>query len=143
MRGLDLDARPGIVRLEESLDADEVVRRLEASGFEAVRVDRAPVFDKNTLMHALYQALELPAWFGFNLDALADALGSLQRKRGRRRVLVFQDFGILEDADPELAEVFCEIVDEACAPPDAGLVAAVLLSGRDRVARGSLQSTSG
>lgn len=127
MRGLDLDSRKGIVRLEEPFDADEIVRRLDASGFHAVRVDRAPVFDKATLMHALYQALELPAWFGFNLDALADALGSLQTKQGRRWVLVFQGFTVLEDADPELAETFCEIVDEACATPDAALVAAVLL----------------
>ncbi len=37
---------------------------------------------------------------------------------------------LLEDNDPELAEAFCEIVDEACALLQAGLVAAVLLSGR-------------
>jgi len=82
------------------------------------------------LMHALYQALQLPAWFGFNLDALADALAALEAINGRRWVLVFQDFTVLEDSDPELAETFCEIVDEACALPKAGLVAAVLLAGR-------------
>ncbi len=130
MKHLDLDLRPGIVRLEDALDADAVVERLAAAGFHAVRVDRAPVFDRETLMHALYQALQLPAWFGFNLDALADALGALEAIKGRRWVLVFQDFTVLEDSDPELAEAFCEIADETCALPHAGLVAAVLLSGR-------------
>ncbi len=130
MRGIDLDARQGIVRLDDPMDADRVVAGLNAAGYEAVRVDRAPVFDKDTLMHALYQALELPAWFGFNLDALADALNALGPKQGKRWVLVFQDFTVLEDADPDLAETFCELVDEACLLPEAGLVAAVLLQGR-------------
>ncbi|MBY6203566.1 barstar family protein [Halomonas denitrificans] len=130
MSGIDLDARQGIVRLDDPFDADTLVGRLSAAGYEAVRVDRAPVFDRDTLMHALYQALELPAWFGFNLDALADALNALEPKQGKRRVMVFQDFTLLEDADPDLAETFCEIVDEACLLPEAGLVAAILLQGR-------------
>lgn len=130
MNEFDLDARAGIVRLTDPLDARQLVDRLNATGFVAVRVDRAPVFDKDTLLHALYQALALPAWFGFNLDALADVLGALEPQQGQRWVLVFQDFSLLEDSDPELAESFCEIVDEACALPNAGLVAAVLLAGK-------------
>lgn len=133
MRGMDLDARQGIVRLDAEDDnrfgADKLVERLNAAGYHAVHVDRAPVFDKDTLMHALYQSLELPAWFGFNLDALADALNTLEPRQGKRWVLVFQDFTVLEDADPELAETVCELVDEACVLPEAGLVAAVLLHG--------------
>lgn len=131
MSAFDLDLQGGVVRVERPMDADKAVHRLNASGFHAVRVDRAPVFDKDTLMHALYQALELPAWFGFNLDALADALESLEPKQGRRWVLVFQDFTVLEDADPELAETFCELVDEVCVLPEAGLVAAILMQGRE------------
>ncbi len=130
MKGLDLDFRGGIMRLEEPMDAEQAVNRFVEAGFHAVRVDRAPVFDRETLLHALYQALELPAWFGFNLDALADALAALEPRQGRRWVLVFQDFSILEENDHELAEVFCEMVDEACALPQAGLLAAVLLPGK-------------
>lgn len=129
MNAFDLDIQGGVVRIERTMDAERVVDRLNASGFHAVRVDRAPVFDKDTLLHALYQALELPAWFGFNLDALADALSELRTRQGKRWVLVFQDFTLLEDADPALAETFCEIVDEACELPEAGLVAAVLMPG--------------
>jgi RNAse (barnase) inhibitor barstar len=127
----DLDIRSGVVRVERPMEADRAVDRLNATGFRAVRVDRAPVFDRDTLMHALYQALELPAWFGFNLDALADALNGLRPRQGKRWVLVFQNFSVLEDADAELAEIFCEIVEEACGLPEAGLVAAVLIHGRD------------
>jgi len=129
---LDPDARSGIIRLEDRWSAVQVVERLTAAGYRAVRVDRAPVFDKATLMHALYQSLALPAWFGFNLDALADSLAALDARDGRRWVLVFQDFDVLERSDPELAETFCEIVDEAAALPEAGLAAAVLLPGTPR-----------
>ena len=131
MSAFDLDMQGGVLRIERPMDADRAVDRLNASGFHAVRVDRAPVFDKDTLMHALYQALELPAWFGFNLDALADALNALEPKQGKRWVLVFQDFTVLEDADPELAETFCGLVDDACVLPEAGLVAAILMQGHD------------
>ena len=40
-------------------------------------IDRAPVFDKTSLMHAIYQSCAMPAWFGFNWDALIDSLSSL------------------------------------------------------------------
>ncbi len=51
---------------------EAVMQQLREQGVQPVWVDRAPVFDKATLLHALYQALQLPAWFGFNWDALEE-----------------------------------------------------------------------
>lgn len=88
----------------------QVVRKLEADGVDAVWVDRAPVFDRTTLLHALYQALQLPAWFGFNWDALEECLLELNSTAGRPVVLVFNDFELLEERNPGVAHTFLEIV---------------------------------
>ena len=91
-------------RVESALGA------LRAQGLDPVWVDRAPVFDKTTLLHALYQSLQLPGWFGFNWDALADALGELASESAVPRVLVFADFALLESSDSESAAIFLDIL---------------------------------
>ena len=88
----------------------EVERKLDAAGVDAVWVDRAPVFDRATLLHALYQALQLPAWFGFNWDALEECLADLNNADGKPFVLVFTDFEVLEERDPAAADTFLDIV---------------------------------
>ncbi|MFO0584522.1 MAG: barstar family protein [Anaeromyxobacter sp.] len=87
--------------------------RLEADGWEAVRVDRAPVFDRATLLHALYQACRFPAWFGFNWDALLDALAEPPPAPARGRALVFAGLDLLEEREPETARTFLEVVADA------------------------------
>lgn len=97
-------------RAPDSGEVNEVVARLRADGLEAVWVDRAPVYDKTTLLHALYQSLSLPADFGFNWDALEDALFGPEDPEARPRVLVFRDFELLEERDPDSARIFLDIV---------------------------------
>lgn len=87
-----------------------VLARLQAEGVDAVWVDRAPVFDKASLLHALYQALPLTADFGFNWDALEDALFGPEGPESPPRVLVFRDLELLEERDPETARAFLDIV---------------------------------
>jgi hypothetical protein len=58
-------------------DLERLVGSFTRSGWYATVVDRAPVFNKATLLHALYQAGRFPAYFGFNWDALADTLSDL------------------------------------------------------------------
>lgn len=98
---------------------EAMLRAIAADGTEAVWVDRAPVFDKPTLLHALYQALQLPAWFGFNWDALHDVLS--ERGREEPFVLVFEDFRLLEERDPDSAATFVDIVESVAADPATGL----------------------
>lgn len=108
-----------------------VLERLRSEGYDAVWVDRAPVFDKATLLHALYQALALPAHFGFNWDALADALFGPENGEAPPRVLVFRDLELLEERDPESARVFLEIIDEVAANP-ASTLAGLIRAGAAR-----------
>jgi hypothetical protein len=104
---------------------EAVLARLRADGIEGAWVDRAPVFDKETLLHALYQSLHLPAWFGFNWDALQDALFGPENADAPPRMLVFRDFELLEERDPESARMFLEIVDTVAADPASTLIGMV------------------
>ncbi len=89
---------------------------LRADGWYVATLDRAPVFSKDTLMHALYQSGEYPAHFGFNWDALLDALRDLSWLAGKRGIaLVWRNPGVLETRAPEAYATFLEILDEACA----------------------------
>ena len=102
-----------IVRWPEQSSADNEIGRvmdaIDASRFHAVWVDVEPVEDKSGLLTALYAALQLPSWFGFNYDALQDALEMLEPFNGLTWVLVFKNFGALERNDPECARIFLDI----------------------------------
>ncbi|MEY6432114.1 barstar family protein [Thioalkalicoccus limnaeus] len=102
---------------------------LEGAGYRVVLVDRAPVFDKDTLLHALYQGCAFPAYFGFNWDALADMLTAKQTDDDRPMILVFQQFESLRRRAPEVAETFLEIVGEACGTAGGAVKRLILLNG--------------
>lgn len=100
---------------------EAVMQRLREQGVQPVWVDHAPVFDKATLLHALYQALQLPAWFGFNWDALEECLRDLSDNGSMPQVLVFNDFELLEERDPATAEMLLDIIRAISAQPAATL----------------------
>lgn len=119
----DLDA---LLKEVESADGDavlhipasalpELTRRLEASHYFVALVDRAPTFDKTTLLHALYQSCEMPAYFGFNWDALQDSLNDFSWRPAKGYVLVFRNFALLETRAPEDAKTFLEIAEDVSA----------------------------
>jgi len=90
-----------------------LLARLREAGWEAERVDRAPVFDAPTLHHALYQACRFPAWFGFNWDALLDCLADGPEAPAKGRALLFAGLDLLEEREPETARTFLEVVRDA------------------------------
>ena len=105
----------------DSAQVRDLVGRLRADGLDAIWVDRAPVFDKATLLHALYQAIPLTADFGFNWDALEDALYGPEEPGAPPRVLVFRDFELLEERDPATARMFLDIVRTVAGNPASTL----------------------
>jgi RNAse (barnase) inhibitor barstar len=83
---------------------------LGALGFVVLHLDRAAVFNKETLLHAFYQAAKFPAYFGFNWDALADLLMDfhwLPKHNGV--VLILQNTTLLE---PDVLSTLLEITEE-------------------------------
>jgi len=109
-----------VVEAPAALEAP-LLKALEAHGWRAVRVDRAPVYGRDTLLHALYQACELPGWFGFNWDALLDCLTDWYWHPAAGHALVFRDLGLLEESSPDVADDFLDVIDEARVERDAPL----------------------
>jgi RNAse (barnase) inhibitor barstar len=100
------------VVLESTQTIKEVLSELRAAGYFAVLVDRAPVFNKETLLHALYQSCMFPAHFGFNWDALEDTLSSFSWNDAKGYVLVFRNFGVLQERASNVAETLLSIVQD-------------------------------
>jgi RNAse (barnase) inhibitor barstar len=106
-----LRTNDGLLETTQSVKA--TLTELREAGYFAVLVDRAPVFDKETLLHALYQSCIFPAYFGFNWDALEDTLKSdwLEPTGDLKGyVLVFRNFTVLEERAKNVAETFLDIV---------------------------------
>ncbi|HEX4927308.1 MAG TPA: barstar family protein [Burkholderiales bacterium] len=67
--------------------AAQIVDAARGSSLEVVRIDaKQGVFD------ALARALEFPAWFGRNWDALEDCLGDLSWRPAGGELLLFETF---------------------------------------------------
>ena len=87
---------------------------IAAAGWRVVVLDRAPVVDKATLLHACYQSGQYPAGFGFNWDALVDALRDLSWLEPAAGIaILWQHPDVLESRDPDTAAMFREVVEEA------------------------------
>lgn len=69
-----LNASPIIEVSAAQLEGNQLIASLKRAGLHVVRIDRAPVYNKETLLHALYQNTPFPGYFGFNWDALQDVL---------------------------------------------------------------------
>jgi hypothetical protein len=108
-------AAPALVPLSKALLRSSALRvALRAAGWYASTLDRASVFSKDTLLHALYQSGEYPAHFGFNWDALADALNDLEWLGDAQGVAMFwRNPDVLKSRAPETYATFVEIVEEA------------------------------
>jgi RNAse (barnase) inhibitor barstar len=99
-----------LIKVDGNFAIRDLVNSLNDRDFHAIVIDRAPVFDKTTLMHALYQSLRLPGYFGFNWDSLKDMLAAIDGVRGNGFVLAFTDLSLLSD---EVRNEFLEVVAEA------------------------------
>ncbi|MCG5509740.1 barstar family protein [Ectothiorhodospira lacustris] len=123
-----LDGTKPILEAPLEGEMEALMEALRARGLRAVRVDQAPVFDKDTLLHALYQSCALPAWFGFNWDALADTLGDDDIHEAKSVVLVFGYFSTLRQRSPDTCDTFLDILAEATDLPHSWVRQALLLN---------------
>ncbi len=105
---MQVAARPDL------FDSPELAAAFARAGWFAPRVDRAPVFNKVTLLHAIYQSCEFPAWFGFNWDALRDSLSDLSWCPANGYALLFRNLGLLQVRAPDDYATFIDVAQEAC-----------------------------
>ena len=78
----------------------ELTQALLLSGVYITIIDRAPIQDRDTLMHAFYQNCEFPGWFGFNWNALFDCLTDFEWAPAKGYVLIYRYPSVLQGRDP-------------------------------------------
>lgn len=69
--------------------------------------------DKHTSLVAFAEALDLPAWFGTNLDALLDALRDLPDEQGRDLEIVWDRTAPLRVSDPRAYAAIVAVLADA------------------------------
>lgn len=86
-----------------------------------------PVTSKAEALDAIGGALDFPAWYGRNLDALYDCLVDLSWLAAGEHVLVWAGHRQLEAADPEGYHAVLAVLDDATAA-SSGRPLSVLLA---------------
>lgn len=99
-----------LIKVSGDFKVRDLTSQLNDLDYHAIIIDRAPVNSRETLMHALYQNLRFPGYFGFTWDSLKDVLAGMDGIRGNGFVLAFSDFSLLDEAD---RKEFLEVVEEA------------------------------
>jgi RNAse (barnase) inhibitor barstar len=74
-----------------------------------------PVTSRAEALEAIGVALDFPAWYGHNLDALYDCLIDLSWQPAGEQVLVWTAHRQLEAADPDGYQALLAVLDEATA----------------------------
>lgn len=77
-------SRSGVYRVSAAAAIVEAARES--------RADLARIDARDDVLEGIARALEFPAWFGRNWDALEDCLGDLSWRPDRGRVLLFEAY---------------------------------------------------
>jgi RNAse (barnase) inhibitor barstar len=86
---IDGTLAPGMYRLQSGIAASELGRRLDQTGARCFRLDGRTIADKASFLAACAAALELPAYFGHNWDALDEVLTDLSWAPAARYVILY------------------------------------------------------
>ncbi|MGF1613590.1 MAG: barstar family protein [Gammaproteobacteria bacterium] len=122
-----LAAPTPLLFLPAGIPLSEVLAALRRRGLDARAMDLAAVADKAELLSAMHQTLALDGWFGFNWDALEEALYGPEDRAAPERVLVCGSFLGFRERAPADAEVFLDIVRTVAGEPGSGLRGCVMI----------------
>ena len=116
-----------VLRLPGDTDPEVVAGALRALGLEPWCADLGSARDKGTMLAGLHAALDLGEWFGFNWDALEDALHGPEDRGVPERVLILSGFSGFRGRAPEEADTLLDIVRDVALIPESGLRGCVLI----------------
>ncbi|MCA1790408.1 MAG: barstar family protein [Thioalkalivibrio sp.] len=116
-----------LLELPGDTDTDWALEALCDQGIDSRRVDLAGVSDKAGLLDAFHRALELGDWFGFNWDALEEALYGPEDRNVPERVVVITGFEVFRTHAPTDAAMVLDILRSVAETPGSGLRGCVLL----------------
>lgn len=92
LQRLNDPSKSGLYRVAGVDAVDEAVR---GSALRLWRIDLKGARDKGQLLDRLAEALQFPAWFGANWDALEDCLTDLSWSKAAGHVLLLEGAGAL------------------------------------------------
>ncbi len=98
---------------ELDLHLSDIRSTLSTHGIYTTIIDRAPIWNYESLMHAFYQNCEFPGWFGFNWNALKDSLCDFEWAPATGYVLIYQNPSLLKRADMEDWEKLASVLKSA------------------------------
>jgi len=116
-----------VLRLDRSTAVEELVTVLQLHGLDPRVVDLTPLSGKAELLESLHRTLELDPWFGFNWDALEEALHGPEKSDAPERVLVCSGFQEFCERAPADAGVLLNIIRAVARIPTSGLRGCVLI----------------
>ncbi len=122
-----LESPEPVLELDDEATVAGVLAALQERGFDARTVDLGPFSGKAELLQALHGILELDEWFGFNWDALEEALHGPGEEDSAGRVLVCTGFRQFQSRAPEDAAIFLDILRTVASTPESGLRGCVLI----------------
>jgi RNAse (barnase) inhibitor barstar len=99
--------------------ADALCALATSLGLRCARIDLRGCLQKDDLLERIAAALEFPAWFGQNWDALLDSLADPGDPDVPGRVLVFEHAGELRGAQPEIFSTLVAVLGDAAAAWEA------------------------
>jgi hypothetical protein len=107
---------PGLYRLTQPTAADEIARLATRRGWRFARLAGRQITSKAAFLAACAAALDFPAYFGRNWDALADSVRDLSWAETERGYLVlYEDAGVFAAAAPADFMVALDILRSAVA----------------------------
>jgi RNAse (barnase) inhibitor barstar len=84
-------------------------------GLDCTRVDLSGCCEKSELLARLAKALDFPAWFGHNWDALADCITDLGWRPAMGYVLILEHAAALQQNQPEVFDTALAILADTAA----------------------------
>lgn len=94
LQRLEDAAKSGVYR---SAHARDIGDALQGSALMLRRIDLAGAAGKEAMLERIARALDFPAWFGGNWDALEDCLGDLSWTGAEGHVLLFEGAAATEE----------------------------------------------
>ncbi|WP_340538668.1 barstar family protein [Nocardioides sp. GXZ039] len=88
---------------------DEIRHTVEHAGWRFAHLEGARIESVPDLHEALSQALDLPEYYGRNLDALAECLAELPEKQ----LLLWDTWSVLARAEPRVFSIAVDLLGES------------------------------
>lgn len=107
------ELEPGIYRYAGRVGNTDLQRWAQARGWRAWQINGTSIANKAAFLSALERAMQLPAWFGRNWDALDESLRDLAGQRADGYLLIYDYPAPLAEGDPDAWRMVLDILRDA------------------------------